>query len=86
MYMAGGDFGKFYVNDDIHWQYCAPKPPETGRKRTSRVITTGCSILLADGEGFEPPKVLFHTLSDFKSDAFNRSANHPELMFYDGII
>ena len=48
-----------------------------GRKRTSRGITTGCSILLADGEGFEPPKVLFHTLSDFKSDAFNRSANHP---------
>ena len=33
---------------------------------------------MADGEGFEPPKVLFHTLSDFKSDAFNRSANHPE--------
>ena len=32
---------------------------------------------MADGEGFEPPKVLFHTLSDFKSDAFNRSANHP---------
>ena len=35
---------------------------------------------MADGEGFEPPKVLFHTLSDFKSDAFNRSANHPESM------
>ena len=33
---------------------------------------------MADGEGFEPPKVLFHTLSDFKSDAFNRSANHPD--------
>ena len=38
-------------------------------------------ILLADGEGFEPPKVLFHTLSDFKSDAFNRSANHPDYMY-----
>ena len=29
-----------------------------GRKRTSRGITTGCSILLADGEGFEPPEAL----------------------------
>ncbi len=38
----------------------------------------GRLIFVADGEGFEPPKVLFHTLSDFKSDAFNRSANHPE--------
>ena len=58
MYMAGGDFGKFYVNDDIHWQYCAPKPPETGRKRTSRVITTGCSILLAGKKIFERPEFL----------------------------
>ena len=29
-----------------------------GRKRTPRGITTGCSILLADGEGFEPPDEL----------------------------
>lgn len=29
-----------------------------GKKRTSRVITVGCSILLADGEGFEPPEEL----------------------------
>ena len=29
-----------------------------GKKRTSRGITMGCSILLADGEGFEPPEAL----------------------------
>ena len=28
--------------------------PETGRKRTSCGITTGCSILLAESKGFEP--------------------------------
>ena len=46
----------------------------------------GHLIFMADGEGFEPPKVLFHTLSDFKSDAFNRSANHPDLPPYDTIF
>ncbi len=29
-----------------------------GQKRTPRGITTGCSIFLADGEGFEPPEGL----------------------------
>lgn len=42
-----GWFDKF---GDIHWKYRCQKSPETGQKRTPRGITTGCLILLADGE------------------------------------
>ena len=39
----------------IHWYHCREKSPKFGAKETSHGITVGCSIFLADGEGFEPP-------------------------------
>ena len=39
----------------IHQYHRTEKSPDSGVKETSRGITTGCPIFLADGEGFEPP-------------------------------
>lgn len=43
---------------DIHRYSCLEKSPDTGAKETSHGNSVGCSIFLADGEGFEPPEEL----------------------------
>ena len=48
----------------------APNPDEQSQR-------DGCGRNLAEGEGFEPPSPC--GLTDFKSAAFNRSANPPGL-------
>lgn len=35
---------------------------------------------MADTRGFKPLRAIFHTLSDFKSDAIDHSATYPMFM------
>lgn len=55
MYMFNGNLDELDTKRDIHWKPYIQKAPGTGQKKNISEHCQRCSILVADGEGFEPP-------------------------------